>query len=882
MADYSIEAELKANARKFKKAIEQAKEVTEKFKRASESVEDTKLNADVKPLKRNMKVAKKLMEAFTKEKAEKEIDADTVSFFRKVAQLQAKARALTREKIVIPFEAKVDEFQKKMDRLARTINSVGTVAANAFKGGLLSLLPTLSPIIASLTGALGGLASSFASAGTGAVAFGSVATTALNDVFAANEDIQKLREQLANTTDLEERAKITKQIEQATAGLSKSQQKGLKAVQSFSKFWSKFAKQFEKPVMNVFIRSLEGLQKLIKQLEPAFQGAVNAVDTLSKSMGQAIQTKEFQAFVTFLNTSVEPTMVNLGKVFGNVMQGMMNLMVAFGPFAADMQTGLVGLTEKFKKWTAGLKDSKAFHTFIDYVKENGPKVIALIGNLTTYLIELGKGMAPLGSKLFDLVNGFLSWTNSMMQSFPWLGQLIAGLTSFLGAAIAIAPPLLLLKTTFSGVFSTIGNVFMKIWAKIKPLFTEFRTVVTRLGAQALPLLRAAFIALTGPIGIIIGVLSLLIPVFVRLWKENEAFRQGVQTAWTFIQNIFTTVINFISNLVKTVIGALVTWWQENQEKFKSIAKKAWDAVYNVVKTVLTTVWDIVKQIVTRIQEFWSAHGDTIVSIAKTAWNIISTVVSTVTGVIWTVIQNALSFIQGLFETVWPIISDVVEVAWGVIETAVQTGIDLVSGIINTVMDIIKGDWEGAWESIKKTAETIMDNIVGFFEDIDLMDIGKDIIKGLINGIGSMGEAAWNAAKGIGEEIKNSFTSFFGISSPSKVMRKDVGRWVTSGVSEGILKQIRSVKKSSQAVSNAVTKSFNPDLSIRASQIKSSLRGIKRNATARVQNAVNTEVSVGKQPAYIHVRIGKQEFIRFVDDIDEQQKRNAFSDEKMKW
>src|SRR5690606_13629173 len=101
------------------------------------------------------------------------------------------------------------------------------------------------------------------------------------------------------------------------------------------------------------------------------------------------------------------------------------------------------------------------------------------------------------------------------------------------------------------------------------------------------------------------------------------------------------------------------------------------------------------------------------------------------------IETVMGIIKGIFQVVWPVITGIVKYAWESIKTFVQNGIDLVLGIIQTVLKILQGDWKGAWDSIKKTAQTIWDNIEDFFENVDLVQIGKDIIQGLIKGISSM-------------------------------------------------------------------------------------------------------------------------------------------------
>jgi phage-related protein len=543
------------------------------------------------------------------------IGARISDFTRKMKQVSQSIKSLP-NKVTTKINVKVDEFHSKMGKISNAMNSVATVSAGMFKGGLLTTLPMLSPLIASLAGGLGGLATSFAAAGTGAIAFGAVATSALNDVFAANKNIKALREELANTKDLEKRAEILKQIEQATAGLSESQQKGLKALQSFSSFWGKFAKQFEKPVMDIFVRSLGQLQGLIKDLQPAFQGAVGAVDTLSKSFGGAIKTKEFQEFITFLNTNVGPAMVAMGKSFGNVMQGIMNLMTAFAPLSQDMQGGLVGLTEKFAKWSAGLAESKAFQNFINYVKENGPKVIALVGNITDFLVQLGVGMAPLGAKILTMVNAFLSWSSEMMKAHPLVGKIIAVLVSLGGMLMATIPVILLLKTTFGGMATFIWTKTAMMRAKFVTGFTmmmkslgtfiaKMATTVAKFAAQS-----AVFIAK------MVATSAKFVAKWALMGAKSLLHAAKVAASWVIAMGPVAWVIATVIGLVALIIA--------NWDKIKAWTIKTWDKVWSWIKEICGKIAAGVLKYVTKAYKSVKDKFSDIVSAVREkmseAWN----------------------------------------------------------------------------------------------------------------------------------------------------------------------------------------------------------------------------------------------------------------------
>lgn len=81
---------------------------------------------------------------------------------------------------------------------------------------------------------------------------------------------------------------------------------------------------------------------------------------------------------------------------------------------------------------------------------------------------------------------------------------------------------------------------------------------------------------------------------------------------------------------------------------------------------------------------------------------------------------------------------------------------------------------------------IIQSIKGEFDNFDWLSIGKNIIEGIKDGItsaaGRIAEAARDAARRALEAAKD----FLGINSPSRVMRDEVGKYISAGLAEGIL------------------------------------------------------------------------------------------------
>ena len=79
-------------------------------------------------------------------------------------------------------------------------------------------------------------------------------------------------------------------------------------------------------------------------------------------------------------------------------------------------------------------------------------------------------------------------------------------------------------------------------------------------------------------------------------------------------------------------------------------------------------------------------------------------------------------------------------------------------------------------------------IIGLFNEFkntikntNWLQLGKSILNGILSGLTSTGNAVKNAAKKVFNSIKNNIKSLFGIHSPSKVMRDEIGKNLILGV-----------------------------------------------------------------------------------------------------
>src|SRR5699024_2961833 len=279
-------------------------------------------------------------------------------------------------------------------------------------------------------------------------------------------------------------------------------------------------------------------------------------------------------------------------------------------------------------------------------------------------------------------------------------------------------------------------------------------------AGALGTTVATLLTVTSGVGIVIAAITAIVAAVVWAYHEFEWFRDMVNTVWEAVKNAVSVAFEFISNIIHTIIGEIVSFSSTQLDKFKSL---------------------------------WDKHSDTIMMLVDNAFNSIKTTV-----------QAGMQFIEGIFQAVWPIISGIVEIAWGVIKTVIGSAIDIITGLIDAGLSLIQGDWEGAWTAIEGIAVDIMNNIIGFFSDVDLFSIGKDIIKGLVDGIGSMASAVWDKAKSIANGIGDSIKNALNIKSPSRVMRDQVGKMIGQGLILGMDAELYAIERMADKLTEAAT------------------------------------------------------------------------------
>ncbi|TQS01375.1 phage tail tape measure protein [Paenibacillus ottowii] len=371
-------------------------------------------------------------------------------------------------------------------------------------------------------------------------------------------------------------------------------------------------------------------------------------------------------------------------------------------------------------------------------------------------------LIPVGQKLLPYLNRFGQWAADHKPQIEAFG---AAIGDKIGKAIEwLTTKAQELWPTLQSVGSTIAGVVQKMTsfegfapriAGIAAALVAYKAVVTTISV-ATRIWTAFQLALNvamslNPIGLVVALIAGLVVAFVVAYKKSEKFRNIINGAWAGIKIAFAATMNFFTTTVPNVFNAIVNFIVQWGPTFLiSLTGPIGWAVAAVVK-----YWDEIKAFT--ILTFMTIQ----------MWLV----------TLWTGITGSIS---GAVSSIWSRITN----AWNNVKTTT-------SNIFNGVKSFLSNVWNSILSTISTTVTNIWNKITGiwnqiisYLQGINLFEVGKNIIEGMINGIMSMANAVVDKVKGIGDSIQNSIKSALDIHSPSRVMM-ELGFFTGEGLARGI-------------------------------------------------------------------------------------------------
>ncbi len=298
-----------------------------------------------------------------------------------------------------------------------------------------------------------------------------------------------------------------------------------------------------------------------------------------------------------------------------------------------------------------------------------------------------------------------------------------------------------------------------------------------------------------------------------------------------------TLLTAKVKMLGTEIGiGLMPWVTKLIEAFMGLATGA-EGAAKMLQSVITDALD--------------AIIDALPAIVDVALQIIPVLIESI-------FETLPKLMDAAFEIIYALADFLIAYLPDLIPAAIQLVITLIMGIldnigkmqdvaIDLVVAVIEGIITALPELIKAAPQIVLAIINGMvtalpklFTDINWLSLGKGFIDGIISGVKQAIPNLIKTLKDAAAEGWQAIKNFFGISSPSKLMRDSVGKMIPQGIAVGVEEEM---PEASEDIRNSVKK--NTDISAMVNGIGGALQ-INALGSGQPQVAPIIKVYIGNE------------------------------------
>lgn len=478
------------------------------------------------------------------------------------------------------------------------------------------------------------------------------------------------------------------------------------------------------------------------------QGSANAMKASWQNLltGMADPTQDFDVLLQNFISSVGTFAGNLLPVIQTAAQGVLQMIQGLLPQLGNMVTQMLPMLVQ------GI--SEVLSTLYSLYPQIVQSILSILPQLIQAVSQL---IVQVANQLPQLMQVIVSALPTVIQSI-------------VSALPTIIPPLI------NGIVQAIVILAAALPQIIQPIIDNLPMIITAITGALIGNLP---ILIQGAIQLVVALVAALPQIIMALLEAMGGIAVQIGNA------LFKALPGPVQNAFKAAFDAIKAIWDKVQPYFAVI----WEgikAVFSVVGAVLggffSTAWTMIKAVWDTVTGYFSAIWDTIAGI----FSVVASVLSGNWSDAWEAIKGIVNTWANFFSGVWESIKSVF------------------SAVGSWFTGIFSAAWNGiknVWSAVGSFFSGIINTIKSIFQQLpsQLIAIGKNMVNGLWNGIQNSKNWLLGKIKQWCGSILNGIKSFFGIHSPSTVMRDEVGKQIPAGMAIGIDKAKNLVTKATQAL-----------------------------------------------------------------------------------
>ena len=496
------------------------------------------------------------------------------------------------------------------------------------------------------------------------------------------------------------------------------------------------------------------------ELESEIDDAQGSAEKMAKT-----QLANLAGDFTMLKSAVEGALIEISDRLTPFIRGAVQLLTE----------NVQELTEAFdKKGLAGVLDlvKNKFKTLLSTFIKSIPNVISQIST------TLPKALETVAESMKDLFSGF-----SLSGKIGGISEIGSSIMQDIAEGIINSLPV---------VINTLGNLLISIMTKLNEILPQ----VYSMALEILPNMLGALLD-TLP-----SIIEQIPPIFAQIAEQLvQTISDYVVYSFQLMQGYLEEVVQHLPDIINSLVDAIP------------------DMIGSLLSAIISHAPDVALAGLDLLGSLFVNLPDILGALLKGVVDLVAGLVAMLYDQLPVIADAGIDFFMGLVERGPDILSGIGKFALDLVTNILDVLGALVSGLETIGLSMVKGlvgAFSTAWDDLSGTVSEwvsdVIDAIVGFFTDCwdSVTGIGTNIVEGIWEGISGAGDWLLDKISGFADDVVGGIAGFFGIASPSKVMRDEIGKYLAEGIWVGFeendpMEQInKDLKYGMKGIENSMT------------------------------------------------------------------------------